>query len=79
MLGQSSQVPIGFRPIFYKGVGSSGILYGFKADTIKLIQKGEVITTQGYIAIGTSEITCDGCSAIFGGKMVTAVEMTQTH
>lgn len=66
-------VPASLRPIFYNTVGYSGILYGFKADDITIVQEKSAwkeIVTQGYVAVATWEINCENCSGVFGRKML---------
>lgn len=70
ILGRPYDIPAGLRPVFYNGVGDSGLIYAVRPDSITMQKDGRIISCEGYLAVSQNEISCRGCSGIFNPRLL---------
>lgn len=70
IMGRPYDMPAGLRPVFYSGVGTQGLLYAIRPDSITLCKNGKAICCEGYLALSQQELSCHGCSGIFNPRLL---------
>lgn len=70
IMGRPYDMPVGLRPVFYSGVGDQGLLYAIRPDKVTLCKDGKEVCCEGYLAVSTQTLSCQGCSGIFNPRLL---------
>ena len=74
-INNSRDPVITLRPIFYQTIDGDSMIYAFKPDKLELNIDKKTKIIDGYVAVNTKKLSCNGCNAIVGHNFIGSLNL----